>query len=290
MDWGTIDQTFEVARNAFSLIGTASIDAWWDRVRGVLGYFVIFLVVYTVLQTLRKLGTIRDVMVEFNKSRGPIWDLRGMIEDLKKTEPVISNLAQTLTAISKQLIEVEGRVETARQQFIQSQVDMLSERSPEPAETSLTSPEQPALNGASAEAVERNWARLQEVWRKNTRRIEYRIDQIADGRKRRAYDRMPRTNYTKIVDKMETAGQISSAAANASRRLNELFNTYRPINKMVPNSVVGPLDVLDKQLDAELVNYTLIVNGDEPPIPTDFPDALLPDLPDTRMPATQLNS
>jgi hypothetical protein len=48
---------------------------------------------------------------------------------------------------------------------------------------------------------------------------------------------------------------ISIGAANASRSLNELFNSFRPRNKKIPDEVVGSLQVLDEQLDKLLVPY-----------------------------------
>ena len=123
---------------------------------------------------------------------------------------------------------------------------------------------------SSAEIANENWEKLRDYWRRNTKRIEYIIDQIPDGRTRLAYDRMPRTGYRSIVNKLQGAKHITPAAANASRELIELFNRYRPKNRKVPDELIGPLDVLDKQLDHELVEYAKIVAAEasenaEPP-------------------------
>ena len=55
---------------------------------------------------------------------------------------------------------------------------------------------------------------------------------------------------------------ISAAAATASCELIDLFNSYRPKSRQVPNSVVGTLKVLDQQLDRELVDYAKVIAAD----------------------------
>ena len=104
-----------------------------------------------------------------------------------------------------------------------------------------------------------NWEKLRTHWRRNTKRLEHVIDQIKDGRTKLSFDRLPRTSYERIINKLQGRGLISVPAANASRDLNDLFNRFRPRSRSVPDEVVGPLQVLDAQLDRELVEYAKVV-------------------------------
>ena len=273
MDFSAFEQGVEVVRSAFGFVSVPSMGTIWDFVRPALGFGVVVMALYAIIMTLRKLEIIRETIVHFNEGRGAIWDLRQTINNLQKAEPVISRLSETLKELTAKLAEVEERIETARQQFIQSQVELISERTADPIEAHPAASDQKVDQGGDgSEAAEGRWRQLQEIWRRNTRRIEYVIDNIEDGRRRRAYDKMPRTNYNKIVDKLENAGLITAAAANASRKLNEKFNTFRPISRMVPDSEIGNLIAFDLQLNQELVDYALVEAGDDsgelpPPAP-----------------------
>ena len=113
------------------------------------------------------------------------------------------------------------------------------------------------------DADDTNWHALRDTWRRNTLRLEYVIDQIGDGRRKIAFDRLPRTNYERIINKLQGQRLISAAAANASRSLNDEFNRYRPRNRAVPDEVVNGLRVLDHQLDKELVPFSTVLAADE---------------------------
>jgi septal ring factor EnvC (AmiA/AmiB activator) len=103
-----------------------------------------FLVVFAAIQGLRRLNTIREIITEFNKARGPIWDLRGTINEFKELEPVIRQLAEQMSLLDE-------KVDAARKQVQELQVDSFSSRTEEedrPAQLS----ELPKL-GAVAAAV-----------------------------------------------------------------------------------------------------------------------------------------
>src|SRR5262249_14111309 len=146
----------------------------------------------------------------FNKSRGPIWDLRETINDLKLLEPVIRQLGE-------QIALLDEKVDAARKQVAEMQVESISGRT----DGGLSEAGQGvgAVGAESAETTDQNWKLLSQYWRRNTRRIEYVIDQIADGRKRLAYDRIPRTRYRRIVHKLQGAKLIPPGAAKASIEL-----------------------------------------------------------------------
>lgn len=224
----------------------------WSEAKSVAGFLLTLLFLWTVLRCLRRLTLIREIIGEFNRSRGPIWDLRETINDLKGLEPVIKQLGE-------QMALLDAKVDAARKQVAELQVESISGRT-------ATSDDAPESNGAIRGGQDpqalKNWEMLRALWRRNTYRIEYIIEQIPDGRTRLSYDRIPRTRYRRIVHKLQGASLISAAAAKASIELLDLFNTYRPKSKTVPNSVVGTLQLLDSQLDKELVDYAKVAAAD----------------------------
>jgi hypothetical protein len=191
-----------------------------------------------------------------------------MVEDLKTMEPVIKQLKTDVPLIFE-------KIDAMRQQASEYQLETMSTRieAADDAPAAASTPPEPSTR-TSVNVEERNWHALREVWKRNTQRLEFIIDQIPDGRKRVAYDRLPRTNWDRIVDRLQSQELISFAAANASKSLNELFNMYRPRNRKIPDEVAGSLQVLDQQLDKILVPYRKVVAFDEaanappPPLPT----------------------
>ena len=236
----------------FSWLGGAP-DWAWVEVKAVAELTIKLLFVLAIFGCLVRLGTIRRIIGDFREARGPLWDLRNTVRELKELEPVIKGLSEQVDAVRKQVAEL--------------QVLSVSTRTGEP--------ENDLAAGAPAvaqpdEANDKNWDALREYWRRNNARIEYVIDRIEDGRTKLAYDRLPRTNYTRIINKLQGQKLISAAAANASRELHELFNTYRPRNRDVPDEVVQALAVLDAQLDKELLPYKAVqaaeVEEDDAPV------------------------
>ncbi len=245
MDWGTLN---DWSSSAATWLGKLT----WAEVKATAELTLYFLAVFAVIGCLRKLNVIREIIKGFNESRGPIWDLRQTINDLKGLEPIIHKLGD-------QMALLDEKVDAARKQVAELQVESASERTEEAEELATA----PASTGpriqSPTEVANENWETLRDYWRRNTKRIEHVIDQIPDGRTRLAYDRMPRTGYRSIVNKLQGSKLITPAAANASRELIELFNRYRPKNRKVPDELIGPLQVLDKQLDQELVEYAKVV-------------------------------
>jgi hypothetical protein len=131
-----------------------------------------------------------------------------------------------------------------------------------------------------------NWLLLRDIWRRNTRRLEYVIDQIGDGRTKIAFDRLPRTNYERIINKLQGQKLISAGAATASRSLIEEFNRYRPRNRAVPDEVIGGLKTLDHQLDREIVPISTVVAAEEEERPAVRPVSVRRSAPVARPPTT----
>lgn len=248
-------------------MGSASADQWlerfrnwpWHEARSLLELVLYFLAVVAILGCLIRLGTIRTIIRDFREARGPIWDLRNTVNQLMEVEPVIR-------ALGEQVSLLDEKVEAARKQVAELQVEASSTR------TEASEGEVPRAAGLVEvrpvnEAEDQNWLKLRDTWKWNTLRLEHVIDQISDGRRKVVFDRLPRTNYDRIINKLQGQGLISAGAANASRSLNELFYRYRPRNRAVPDEVIGSLGVLNKQLDRELVPIAKVLAADEDDTP-----------------------
>lgn len=244
----------------------------WDQAKSILELTVWLLAIFAVFGCLIRLGTIRTIVRDFLEARGPIWDLRNMVTDLKAMEPVIKQLRSEVPQIIEKLETMRLQMEALREQANEFQLESMSTRIEAADEAPAVSFAEPQAKAVSPD--EENWRQLRDYWKRNSKRLEYVITTIDDGRKRGVYDRMPRTNLDRIVNKLQGQKIISAAAANASRSLNELFNSYRPRNRQVPDEVVGAVKILDQQLDKELAQYKLAIQGDEtdvvglPPAPT----------------------
>jgi hypothetical protein len=234
----------------------------WSEVRSLLELTLYFLAIAAILGCLVRLGTIRSIIQDFREARGPLWDLRTTVTDLKELEPV-------LRLLTEQVALVDEKVEAARKQVAELQVDSISNRTDASEDASNEFRLNHETRTAQQVTEDDNWLALRDFWRRNTQRLEYVIDQISDGRTKVAYDRLPRTNYDRIINRLQGQKFISAAAANASRSLNELFYKFRPRNRAVPDEVIGSLKVLDQSLDRELVPISKVLDSEDdtsPPI------------------------
>lgn len=228
-----------------------------------------WLVLFAAFGVLRKLKTVRDIVADIRHARSPIWDLRDTVDQLDKLEPIIKDF-KTLEPLIRKLGEdvplLFEKVDASNKKLNEIQLDSVGARTeaePSPG---------PANGTFSAVADEDRWPELQEYWRRNTRRLEFVIENIPDGRTRLAFDRMSRNNYKSIIDRLEAGGYIQKASANGSRALIELFNSYRPRNRKTTAAVIEPLAVLDRQLDDGIVAHDRIWDAESgeprPPKPT----------------------
>jgi hypothetical protein len=231
----------------------------WSEVKSVAELVLYYLTVLAVLGCLLRLGAIGRILRDFREARGPLWELKTTVNDLKELEPAIRLLG-------RQVALVDDKVEAARKQVAELQVESISTRSDSDQGDSSNETDDREAPVVVEEGENRNWLMLRDYWQRNRRRIEYIIDQIDDGRTKLAYDRLPRTNYKRILNKLQAQGRVTEAAANASRELNSLFNRFRPRNRSIPDEVVESLQVLDEQLERELVPFARVLAaeiGDE---------------------------
>jgi hypothetical protein len=241
----------DTLRASFALIH----ELPWKEIKSSLELILYYLAVVAILGALIRLNTILRVIIEFNKGRGPLWDLRNTVTDIKQLEPSIQALRSDFDAIV-------SKIDATNKQLAELQVESIGNRLDVPVDGVPSLNEAPpgsAVAHEQADSDAENWTKLREHWRRNAERLEFMIDNIKDGRTKSAYSRLPRTNLTRIVNKLQGQKIISSAAAKASRELIDLFNTYRPRNRPVPDEVVGALEILEGQLDRELVPYAAVL-------------------------------
>jgi hypothetical protein len=241
----------------------------WVDVKAWLDLALWYGILLTALLCLLRLRTIQRVITEFNKGRGPLWDMRSTVEELKELEPKLRASIAQVSTLTTQMTDLKDQVQALSVQLKELQVETVSQRTGE-SESTPSVPPDPTAQAEAGPAVrhdeqteERNWELLREYWRRNTRRLEFVIDQIADGRVKGAFDRLPRTNFTRIVHKLQGQGRISAAVAKASKDLIDEFNRYRPRNRSIPDEVVQGLFVLDQMLDKELVPIATVDSVEE---------------------------
>lgn len=217
-----------------------------------------WLVLFAAFGVLFKIRTIRDIAVDIRHARSPIWDLRDTVDQLHKLEPVIKDF-RTLEPLIRKLGEdvpfLFDKVDASNKKLTELQLDSVGNRTEEAID------EEGVSHGNGLTGIEEDrWPELQEYWRRNTRRLEHVIENIPDGRTRLAFDRMSRKNYKAIIRRLEGGGYVDKASAKASLDLIDLFNRYRPRNRMVTDSVVEPLTLVDKQLDDGIVGHDKITD------------------------------
>ncbi len=223
-----------------------SIRSWpWAEVKSIAELALYYLTIIAILGCLMRLNAIGRILRDFREARGPLWELKTTVSDLKDLEPAIQLLGD--------------KVEAARKQVVELQADRISTRSDADEAEGIDQADETEAPAPAEDGANRNWLQLREYWQRNRKRIEYIVDQIEDGRTKLGYDRLPRTNYKRILNKLQGQRFISAAAANASRDLVDLFNKYRPRNQTIPDEVIGSLQVLDQQLDRELVSFAQVL-------------------------------
>ena len=214
----------------------------------LLRYALFFSVVYIALKVIRKLPTIHEIIIGFNKSRGPIWDMRNTVDDFKTTIADLRKFESVIKMLRDQMSLLDEKIDAAQKQVEALQQHSASERTDE-----SPAPLSGATTPARAQKDEQNWQKLREIWRAHVGRLEALVDSITDGRRARPYRRMTRYDYRPIIDRLEIDDLLSPSTAKASRDLMDIFNTYRPRNREVPDKVVGDLIVLDHLLGSEVV-------------------------------------
>lgn len=235
----------------------------WIEVKSDFQLFLYLLTLLAVIGGLLRIKIIAATLRHFLEARGPLWALQNSVSGLQNLEPTLNSLNQKVEFLGKTFAAFDEKLVAAQKQIAALQVESVSNRTDAfDAEEVVAEPEfEIGAAQTQEEHEEHNWQALRSYWRQNAERIEFIIDAIPDGRRKAAYDRLPRTGYDRIISRLETDGLISKAASEASLELNKLFNSYRPRNRLVPDEIVAGLAQLSKQLDLELAPYSEIASG-----------------------------
>jgi hypothetical protein len=226
---------------SFNRVRNYSWERAWDE--GKLSFRIVsfFLLAIALFLAAIRMPMVARIISDFLLARGPIYSLASTITQVsqvvKELAPTIKLLSDKSDALQVQLAEL--------QRYTSSERTEPGDGTDEPPAGSpgAATPSRPAVEDT------RNWESLRALWYANTARIEAVINGISDGRKKLKYDRMPRTNYNRIINALANDGFISDAAKKASIELNKTFARFRPRNQKIPDSAIGALEVLDKQLE-----------------------------------------
>lgn len=230
----------------------------WPEIKGVLELAAMILVSSAAIMAMFRLRTIAQVVRDFRHSEGPIETIRNAaerIQDFGRIEPVVKSLSEELKFLG-------DKIDAAQRQVAEQQRLITSERTEAAPPSDSAAPQEEDIPAAPSLAtsitdIDANWIELREIWYRNTTRIETVISSITDGRRKLKYDRLPRYQYNPIIDSLERDGKLSNAAATASKRLNQVFMSFRPRNRPVPDEILGAMRLLDAQLAQEIGEQAL---------------------------------
>ena len=236
----------------------------WENFKFLLQYGSIFVGAIAFAAALTQIKTISKLIRDFIEARGPIYSLGTTIAGTEKSVGALSKEVDRLSKLEPTIREMAEKIEETFAQIANLQRLAVSERTDTTAAQEVIPP---SANGhivpqePEQDSDARNWERLRELWNNNGERLDSVIDRILDKRKRGKFQRMPRTNYTAIINALAEERYISEAARNASVQLHTIFMSYKPRNRKIPDEAVGSVEVLDRMLNAEI---PIPPNDDEP--------------------------
>jgi hypothetical protein len=234
-EW-TISGYAAFAHRAFE----SAVQLAWEYGSKAFQALSFFLLAAALFIAIVRVKLVAQVIADFITARGPIYSLQSTIIEVSETVDKLSDIRPTIELLSE-------KIDAAQKQLTELQRYTSSERG---GGNDETNPD-PPRNGVQPAAPSNNWEELRKLWYANTARLEAVIDKIEDGRKKLKYDRMPRTNYHRIITALADDRLISNAAKEASIKLNTNFMSYKR-SQLIPDNVIGSLRVFDALLDQEL--------------------------------------
>jgi hypothetical protein len=171
-----------------------------------------------------RLTTIAKIIRDFVQGRGAIYTLQTTIIGVSETVQRLSHLEPTIQLLNE-------KIDAAQEQVAELQRYTASQQ---------------------AQAGGTNWEKLRELWYANTRRIDGVIDRISNPRRKQRYRKMPRSNYTPIIQALAKDELISRAAEDASIKLDADFKAYLSGEKTLTDEAVAGLIVYDGLLEEQL--------------------------------------
>lgn len=242
---------FQIKEQLITL--AALLRAIWPEIKGTLESFAILAVAVAAIMAMFRLRTIAQIVRDFRDSKGPIETIRSAVEKLEG----VGELAPKIKDLGEDLKLLGEKIDAAQKQVAEQQRLTASERTEEAppeiesAVVALDLPPEPTPALQSKDSRDPNWQKLREIWYR-IRPEEAMIADISDGRKKLKYDRMSRYQYEPIITALAVDGIITPAVAEASKKLNRIFLSYRPRNRPVPDEIVGVASTLEVQLETEM--------------------------------------
>ncbi len=149
-----------------------------------------------------------------------MFRVRYIVEALREFRKSKSELSELLDAIDR-LGELTPKLKNVADDLEDAKDKVLEHRAAQKAEQNLTTE---IVSTTESEAVSNldsssKWPDLRELWRGVRDEIESRIDNL-DGRRKRAYNRLYRHNYTDIVNMLVADEELTQAEAAATINMN----------------------------------------------------------------------
>lgn len=225
----------------------------WEDFKFLIQYGSYLIAALAFAVAITQIKTVAKLISDFIVARGPIYALGTTIGQVEESVKVLSTTVERLSKLEPTIKEIAEKIEGTYAQIASLQRLTVSER------TDATTEEAPpqTMNGQIAQSIptpeeDHNWERLRELWNANGERLDEVIERIPDKRRRSKFQRMPRTNYSAIINALGDADLITEAARQASLELHSKFMSYKPRNRTIPDAAVAAVEVLDRMLAHEL--------------------------------------
>lgn len=180
-----------------SIVEFVSVLDWKEFRDSVTAFSFLIAAVAALIAALR-VTRIIEALKAFRSARDEVGELLSAIDSLERLTPKIKAAAADLN-------EDVGELELQR----------AGERAP--------AGEVPEVAGQERQ----RWQEVRTVWREIRDGIEEVVAGL-DGRVRRPYSNIARTNLNELIDKLETDGHLAEARANTARAANQRFLQLRP--------------------------------------------------------------
>jgi hypothetical protein len=246
-----------------------AVSRAWSDFKYLIQYGAYFIAAVALLIAVTQIKTISSLMRDYLDARGAIYQLAATMSNAEETATRLSGQADRLFQLEPTIRLMSEYVEEAVLKIGDLQRLSVSDRIDAPANGS-SAIAQPSSSSIGANTDDDpNWEELREFWNANGARLDLAIERIADKRKRTKYSRMDRRNYPAIINGLADEKFISETARKGSLDLHSTFVKYRPRSRVIPDSVIGALEVQDKLLEAEFARLPDQSEVRQLPLPVD---------------------
>jgi hypothetical protein len=201
--------------------------------------FVYFLGAVAALGVLWRLPKIVELVREFQKNSGPIWDLRNTVNDLKVLIPAFESKVQALQTQIKD--QIEGKLLELQDQVSAGQryaADNLIQPQFDPPEATS----------------DNDWETVKKAWTDARDKLETIIEDT-DGRRTRKYAKLPRYDYSDVIETMLKDGLVNKSIADDAQYMNREFRSLRNRKRQITDAVKSDFAERKKRFDKEVRQF-----------------------------------